>query len=420
MPKNITSFSDIEQLLGVEHLKKEDVGLSNTKTYLSHVGNPENNLKEIIHLAGTNGKGSTAASLESILVEHGLKVGLHTSPHLVSYTERYRINKQPIQEKKLISYFDRVYQTTQEKTIFLSLFELMTVAAMHYFSEEKVDVAIFETGLGGRLDATNTLPSKTQIITSISFDHIEFLGNTLEQIATEKAAIIKSESSVFTSNSGSVYEVITQRAKKTHSTLTHVSPETDIQLSLNGTHFKYNNNLYITNLIGAHQAENASLAIAASQSILKKQWDAEKTKMALQKTIWPARLQLARKNPPVFIDGAHNPDGIHKLAKALGDIKIYPKHIYFTAKKSKEIDESLTILESIAPVTLVDVNHFMINTSQIKRAYPHLEMISLEEMNLRVSQNKNEPILITGSLYFIGEVFKSLKASFPFQQELFQ
>lgn len=419
----ITTFEEFEHAFGVEHLEKELVGLKNMQKYLAATGNPEKKLKYIVHIAGTNGKGSTAAALESILEAHNLHVGLHTSPHLVSYSERFRLNKETIPEDLLIKYLDTIHSIAQEKNLSLSLFEALTITAINYFVDAQVDIAIFETGLGGRLDATNILPSSLQIITDISIDHTEYLGNTIEEITFEKASIIKKRSTTITSNTGKALEIITAFSEITNQSL--IDPSEFLISDIISTQEKTSFSLTYedikktisTNLIGKHQAENTTLAYIAAQKITKETFNEENAKQGLANIVWPGRFQIISHAPLVILDGAHNKKGVDVLLKSLQSLNIHIDTIYFASKKNKDYQPILDTLQSLnTKMILVDVAHPFINTAVIAEENPNLEVLSLAEALSRISKNKNEQVLITGSLYFIGEFLKKSKSPFPFQQ----
>lgn len=420
--KAINSFLDFEELFGIEHLKKEEVGLTNMENFLASLGNPENDLKNIIHIAGTNGKGSTSAALESILEAHGMSVALHTSPHLVSYTERFRINKQPISETELIETLNTIYHHKEKTGLFISLFEALTIAAILIFKNHETEYAIFETGLGGRLDATNVLPAKTHILTHIDLDHTDRLGETIKEIAFEKASIIKEESIVISSNTEDAAKVIEKFAEKNNATL--VSPENfsiqNSSISEKGTTFELERKekyTLSTNLIGHHQAENSSLAFIAAQGLLDGTFETNKALEGLESIIWPARFHILQESPKIILDGAHNQNSIEALLKTLDDTNTIPKHVYFASKKGKDFSFAINaFLKRGCEITLVDVEHFLLDTPAISKAFPSLPSISLKELIKEIFQTKKDPALITGSLYFIGEFLKESKIPFPFEQ----
>ena len=238
------------------------VGLDHTIQLLNRCGNPHNKLKTI-HIAGTNGKGSTAAILQSILRAAGLKVGLYTSPHLVSFNERIRVNGSPISNDFIIDFMKKFNDDINE--IESTFFETTTVLSLCYFYFKKVDVAIIETGLGGRLDSTNVLNPNLSIITSIDIDHQNILGNTIEEIANEKAGIIKKNTPLITfKQPKKILDILRNRAKTLNAKIEIVVDPQKIVVDNFSTKFVINNKTFSIPLIGEHQAYNAALAIRSS------------------------------------------------------------------------------------------------------------------------------------------------------------
>lgn len=251
----------LEKLFRLQRLGIK-VGLNHTYELLNRCGNPHNKLKTI-HIAGTNGKGSTAAILQSILRTAGLKVGLYTSPHLVNFNERIRVNGIQISDDFIIEFMKMLNDDIDE--IKSTFFETTTVLALYNFFIEKVDVAIIEAGLGGRLDSTNILEPNLTIITSIDIDHQNILGETIKEIAFEKAGIIKKDTPVITSNQPKeVLDVLISRAKILNSKIEIVNNPDKIIVDWLFTNFVVENKEFSIPLLGEHQAYNASLAIRAS------------------------------------------------------------------------------------------------------------------------------------------------------------
>ena len=273
-----------------------DLGLDRINSVLTKLGNPQDKLR-CIHVAGTNGKGSVCAILNSILQEAGYKTGLYTSPHIWKYTERIKINGKEISENDFAKYLQKI----TEIGIHLTEFEILTVMMFLYFSDNNVDVAILETGLGGRLDATNVIKRNLcSIITHIDLDHTERLGNTKDKIAYEKAGIIKPNCPVITAEG---YEAIKDRADECNSMFIlsnpYVSPELLDSLSLKGN----------------HQAENLALAINAIEYLFK-DIDQETIKQGLSKIKHPCRFQYIQERN-LIVDASHNPNGIEALRNNL-------------------------------------------------------------------------------------------------------
>src|ERR1700722_1907110 len=271
-------------------------GLENTFRLAALAGNPQEKLR-FIHVAGTNGKGSTCAMLENIYRAAGLRVGLFTSPHLVSFRERIQVNRQLIPESELVRLVEKIQPLLKQFPAdnHLTLFEVVTVMALKFFAEQKCDLVIWETGLGGRLDATNIVTPLASIITYILLDHQQWLGDTLEKIAAEKAGIIKPKIPIVTATEEkSALAVIEKIAREKNASLKIVN-------RLAGT--------LAPPLLGEHQKINAALALATVE-VLQTQIlvNEEKIREGLQNVNWPGRLQLIERpdGQKFLLDGAHN------------------------------------------------------------------------------------------------------------------
>nr|WP_294680502.1 folylpolyglutamate synthase/dihydrofolate synthase family protein [uncultured Anaerotignum sp.] len=314
-------------------------GLERIQLLCDKLGNPEKKLS-VIHVAGTNGKGSAVAMLSSVLKEAGYHVGTYTSPHLESYNERYQINGEEISDAafaKEISLIRRLCEELErEGKPVPTLFEITTGAAFHYFYEEQVDVLILEVGLGGRFDATNVLPAPLlSLIMSISIDHTDFLGDTIEKIAMEKAGIIKKNCPVVLySQEEIVYNIIKDVADRMDAPFYCLNDAEIIVASqtLEGTVFSVKNkNISLHNLelslLGSYQIENC-LAVLEACIVLQKcglHISEKALREGLKNARWAGRMELCGKAPLVILDGAHNADGIRQLAKSLS--------LYFREKK---------------------------------------------------------------------------------------
>ena len=235
------------------------LGLEHTFHLLDFIGNPQDDLT-MIHVAGTNGKGSTCAMIASILHASGKNIGLYTSPHLIKFNERIRINGYPIPDKQIITFMKKVGPFVQENES--TFFETTTAMAFDYFKEQKVDVAVIETGLGGRLDSTNVIKPKVTVISHISMDHMDILGKDIGKIANEKAGIIKNDVPLIIAKQiPKVKNILLKKAKDKRSPVTELGAISNISATTSGTNFQYEDDQYITSLIGEHQALNAALAI---------------------------------------------------------------------------------------------------------------------------------------------------------------
>lgn len=303
------------------------LGLHQTQAYFDALGNPEKELS-FIHIAGSNGKGSTAAFLESALRHAGYSTGLYTSPHLAKLNERFIINGRPVSDDTLAEAFRKVKKAADflrdEKGMMVTYFETTTVTAALLFAEAKVDFVIWETGVGGRLDSTNIITKPLAgIITTISLEHQNYLGDTLPKIAFEKAGIIKENCPVFIGNSivPEAREVILARAAELSApaaVLENVPEKTGVKFHKGIPCQQLSNNTLIS-LAGAHQRSNSALALMVLEELHKKYgFDMEKAKAGFAETVWPARFQYFPEEA-LLLDGAHNPECAMILAKALDE-----------------------------------------------------------------------------------------------------
>lgn len=303
------NYQDSLRLLTSQKKFYINLGLDRMKKVAEAFGNPQNSFK-FIHVAGTNGKGSTCAMLAKILEENGYKTGLYTSPHITDYTERIKINFADISQYDFAKYVELVENVSRQEGIDLTEFEVLTMIAFLYFRDQKVDYAVIETGMGGRLDATNIVerPILT-IITSISADHTDRLGKTVKEISFEKAGIIKKDVAVVVSSLNSGFNVIKNRADKLNAPLGTVISNYDL-IDIDKNIFSDGKNRFRLSLLGINQGENLALVIKAAE-ILKL-----KVGNALEKIVWHSRFEYI-KEKNLLIDAGHNPDGIKFLKQNL-------------------------------------------------------------------------------------------------------
>ncbi len=311
------------------------VGLNHTFELLQRCGNPQNQFQSI-HIAGTNGKGSTSAIISSILMEAGLKVGLYTSPHLIRFNERIRVNGKPISDSKIVEFVDEHRSDIDD--IESTFFETTTAMAFRYFANKNVDIAVVETGLGGRLDSTNVLTSDLTVITPISLDHRDILGKNILDISKEKAGIIKKNIPlVLAPQDNAVSSQLLKIAGDLDSDIAIVDPPTKVTLSKSGTAFIKNGLSFKTPMIGRHQAINNSVAIEAVQ-IFMPEIQKEVIDIGIQKVKWPGRLQRMSIEKPIYYDVSHNAHGIQMTLQALHDIFSQKPIGILVMKGDKEVD----------------------------------------------------------------------------------
>ena len=335
----------LEELYSLQRLGIK-VGLEHTVQLLNEIGNPHKKLR-LVHVAGTNGKGSTCSILTKILIDHGLKVGLYTSPHLKKFNERIQINNCQISDEYIATFFNENRLKINE--IEATFFETTTAMAFNYFKDQVVDYAVIETGLGGRLDSTNVIIPKVCGITSISLDHTEILGDTVEKIAVEKAGIIKEGVPIFTfEQKPSVLEILRKEADKKNSNL-DITAESEIDViksGEDGTFFNYSGLDFELHLIGDHQVKNCVLAINISKKLLGSSFDISKVKKSVKTIKWPGRLEKI-KNKNMYYDVAHNVEGISAMIKTISNSHADKKVVgLFSLKSDKNIKSICNVIKN--------------------------------------------------------------------------
>ncbi len=398
------------------------LGLSKIRSLFKELNNPHEKFRSI-HIAGTNGKGSTAAMIESILRSAGYKTGLYTSPHLVYIGERIKYNGKAIRQEELVCYIDQLRPLlTKYKCTF---FEAITAIAFVYFAEQKIDIAVIEVGLGGRLDATNVITPLMSIITNIDIDHTQQLGYDRKSIAIEKAGIIKPKTICITnSHYESVSAIFNQVCKDRE--VEHIRVDqmvkvsqvqlgekvTSLDMAINGSIFPQ----LKLSLVGEHQIQNAVLAVATA-TILNSKFlpiKIENIYHGLVDVQWPGRLQTISNSPKVVVDVAHNPDGISVVKKSIRTIFSYDRLIIlFGVCKEKNYSAMIKTLAPLAdlfiaikadnerglsPTTIANIA--LKYTDQV-----HKFMTSIEGFNFALQQaKKNDMILCIGSHYIVSEI----------------
>jgi dihydrofolate synthase / folylpolyglutamate synthase len=356
-----------------------NLGLERIERLLDRLDNPQRKLK-VIHVAGTNGKGSTCAMIASILKEAGYQVGLYTSPHLLKYNERIKVNGRDISDRDFSAGLKLIEKLSAEPP---TVFEALTALAFWYFAGQKVDYAVVEVGMGGRLDATNVVTPLISVITNIDLEHTAILGRTLAKIAVEKAAIIKPGVPVITAETKpEALTVIKHQAEKNQSVLIQVGSE---QGGLSSA------------LAGEHQKTNAVCAVAAvrlagikvgKQAVLR----------GLARVKWPARFQLVAKKPLTIVDGAHNPAGIKVLVAALR--QQYPGQKFTFIFGTQSDKDSALMLNLLKPwATRIILTHSSHQNAAAKKSLPLARALAVSATEDRV---------IAGSLFLAADALKLL------------
>jgi dihydrofolate synthase/folylpolyglutamate synthase len=407
--------------------------LDNTIAICKLLGNPEQKIKTI-HIAGTNGKGSTSHMLASIFQEAGYKTGLYTSPHLYDFRERIKVNGEMCSKEFVIEFTNRIKPFIEQ--VAPSFFEITVGMAFDYFVKEKVDIAIIETGLGGRLDSTNVITPELSIITNIGFDHMALLGNTIEAIASEKAGIIKKGIPVVIGESSPASKnVFEEKAKNENAPLYFAEDflqHKSFQNNWNTALFEFTQPLIHlldaplfaknftieSDLPGKYQAKNLKSVLVATQLLSTMGWKLTATKVTkallnIQKnTGLMGRWECIQTNPKVILDVAHNEHGIQALLEQLASLHYNKLHIVTGMVKDKDIQAVLSLLPNNA--------QYYFTQSHIPRALPVNEIVAqatelglnglaYPDVNIALAEaiknaNHNDLILVIGSIFLVAEV----------------
>lgn len=417
-------FTKIEECISFIETSKR----SSTKT-LEHMkklcevyGNPQEGLN-YIHVAGTNGKGSVVSYLREILYNAKLNVGTFTSPYIECFNERITFNKQFIPDELIIKYTNEIinkYDYLKENNIELpSFFALCTLICFMYFRDVKPDVVILEVGIGGLLDSTNVITPLISIISNVSYDHMSILGNTIEEIATNKLGIVKENVPLVTINNPLINNLIIETCEKNNSKLILVDQNDikNINLKIGSSKFDYKKYKNINiKMSGLHQTENASLVIEAI-NLLKDKFllTDDNIYQGLFNTFWPGRLEVIRDNPYIILDGAHNIDGITRLHDFIKTIKKDFNEIVLVLAISSNKETQKMILEIEQDVEKIIFTSFSYKRSEdynilfeYSNHYKKEKCENIDELINRSKQNKDEKIawIFSGSLYFVSELRK--------------
>jgi dihydrofolate synthase / folylpolyglutamate synthase len=389
------------------------LALDNTRKLADLVGNPQQNLR-FIHVAGTNGKGSTAAMLESIYGAAGLKVGLYTSPHLVSFRERLQVNRHLIPVDQVVRLVEELQPLLRQfpEESHPTFFEIVTVMALRHFAEERCDLVIWETGLGGRLDATNIVTPLASVITNIQFDHEKWLGHTLPEIAREKAGIIKPGIPVLTATDApEALAVICETAARLDSPLRVVAWPDASRPPLDRLTLP---------LLGDHQRLNAALAVAAVETLASSvPVRPEAIGEGLGSVRWPGRFQVERPDPhhTIVLDGAHNPAGAETLRAGLQKYFHGQKPtLILGVMKDKDWTSMCRLLAPLADRIYLTPVHSERSAAPedllpvCRAVNPGVEARTCATLGEALALAGAAPLLvITGSLHFLGEAMEELR-----------
>lgn len=393
------------------------------KELLSLLGNPQDKLR-FIHVAGTNGKGSFCSMMSSVLQKQGYKVGLYTSPYIVIFNDRIRVNGLPIAEDDINDLFERVRQKADTMKTPPSSFDFITAAAFLWFYETKCDVVVLEVGLGGRYDSTNVIKnSLLSVITGIAFDHTEILGDTIEKIAWEKAGIIKENCpALYGGNDEKALAVIEKECEEKHSELTVKNPDLlkILSTTLDGTEFEFDGKEYFIRLLGLYQPANAATVLAAIDVLRKHGFEISETavKDGLSSAVWQARFEKIADEPVVLYDGGHNPQGVRAAVESVrayfGDKKINLLVGILADKAHGEMAEELAKIADrvicIAPPSPRALPAEALAEEFCEAGANARAANSIKE-GVKIALSYKKPVLVIGSLYSYNDVSESVRST---------
>ncbi|HEV2141337.1 MAG TPA: Mur ligase family protein [Candidatus Dormibacteraeota bacterium] len=397
------------------------LGTERTRALLDHIGKPDEKLRGAL-IAGTNGKGSTGACLSSILRAAGHNVGFMPKPHLVSYTERIEVNGTPISEDDFVATLESLGPALEWVSSTMGLpteFEMLTVMAVTYIAA-RADLLVCEVGLGGRLDATNALDLGIAVITNVALDHQKYLGDTIAEIAREKAAIIKRGNRVVTACEGEALEIVEARAASESASLSRLGSEIEFrasslgwsgfELSVSGPGFEHRD--LTLPLLGDYQPANAALAVAAAHLIAGV--TDEQVRAGLAATRWPGRLQVIGERPRVILDGGHNPAALRRAGAALRELIGSERLVtVFGMLSERDPAQLVAALKTLRPDAVVftepaSAHGHVIPAARLAGIYgsgasaePRAELALAQAVDLA---GPGGNVLVCGSLYLVGEI----------------
>jgi dihydrofolate synthase/folylpolyglutamate synthase len=397
-------------------------GLENVRELLRRVGNPQEAFRSV-HVGGTNGKGSVCAMISAVLQAEGHRTGLYTSPHLVEFTERVRVDGRAISEEEVVNIAGRLrphVEAMDARGMRLTFFELTTAMAFIHFMEEGVEVAVIEVGLGGRLDATNVILPICTVITRLGIEHTEYLGNTLASIASEKAGIVKEGVPVLTSETkGEALDEISRICTQLSAPLTVVKGAEALGRSLEGIKVCLGGKAYDIPLIGRYQASNASLAYEALMCISSMGVEVTEDGMAigLKGVKWPARLDLVARFPNVIVDVTHTSEGAKEVCRELRELFPGRRIVVLGILDDKDVEgicAEFGRIASTAIVTRPDTERAADLPRLVKALRKHCDEVLVsdsvpEGMRTALSMaGKDDTVVVSGSLFTAGEAMRWL------------
>jgi dihydrofolate synthase/folylpolyglutamate synthase len=401
-------------------------GLDRVDWLLGAVGSPHEQFR-VVHVGGTNGKGSVSCMIATMLSEHDLRVGLYTSPHVVDFTERILIGDEPIRPARVVELVDRLRPASEE--IGATFFEITTALAALHFAEQGVDIAVAEVGLGGRLDATNALDSVLSVITKIAVDHAEILGSDIVAIASEKAGIIRESGAVVTGATGDALDVIRGVAAARKATIVSVVEDArvdSVSISSNGSVFdlEYDGAFYAglsTGMLGRHQVENATVAVVSLDELDRLGVIDLKDKMlrrGLNEACCMGRMQVIDQRPTIVADVAHNPDGAEALMSSLPEVFDYERLIAVVGiMGDKDVGGFLATFHDRADMVVLtrpatdraaDEEMLTEAAEELELPYRYVPTAGAALQSALSEASEGDLVLITGSHYTVGDILTSL------------
>ena len=415
----------LDYLYGLEHFGIS-LGLENINELCSASGNPQNKLC-IVHVAGSNGKGSTIAFLKQLLRAHGLSVGVYSSPHLRHFSERIVVDETPISEAEIVALTRKLRPVVEKISRIVTFFDFTTCMALLHFAEKMPDIVLLETGLGGRLDATNVArePLLT-MITNIALEHEEFLGTTLLEVAAEKAGILKPGVALVSGvKNDEIRDFLSAKQREMAAACDFLGRDFRLRRSAEGSFSYFGvenkfNGLQIT-MPGRHQQDNAALALRALESLSHEglfEIDPDLVTEALLKVTWPGRLQKVASSPDIYLDGAHNPHGIRALEPELkrlkGDRRLVLLLGVMKDKRIKEMTSKIAPLADEIIVTQAPLDRACLPERLADEVKNYCSIVTVTDsvadaLTLaRERARADDLIFLTGSLYCVGEAFNVL------------
>jgi dihydrofolate synthase/folylpolyglutamate synthase len=414
---NEENFINLINSISVNHW---DFGLERVKKALEILDLKKLPYKTIL-VGGTNGKGSTVKFIQNIMVQHGIRTGLFTSPHLIEYNERFNLDLEDLPYSTLIEGLSEIGD--QIKNLNLTEFELLTILALYVFKKLSIEVCILEVGLGGRLDATNAIDPDISVLTRIDIDHTDYLGNTIEGVVKEKTKISRKNKKV----------IIAKQAEKTLNLILDdldqigsnpILSDEEVEAKINSNKIKFIFNEFETDyltpsLIAEYQIENIKTALVTSyiflRNILMKRFEHQKFQYAVEKTVWPGRFQIIKENPLLLLDGSHNPSGFRALSQSLKVLLKNEKAIFIIGilrdKDAKNMIDQILTYSKKTILTQVPSKRTM-NPEDYKKIFTNYDFtyMTTEEAKKIILENYTlENIVVCGSLYLIGDILKTLK-----------